>query len=160
MEFNKDVRVSGRKRKWEGTFVNFKKLETPPDNDFEIDGECFFEIADDNELIDCLFPYSIDDRSGVPIKPLECYLNVPDKMENPLSMQNIKWYQDQCQELQLLKQQNPHRYKDELINGVNITTYQNLRFQDSEQQWKMYLPVSMADEVIKWYHFALGHCGT
>ena len=107
-----------------------------------------------------MFPFSIDNGTRSPIKPLECYLNVPDKMENPLSMENIKWHQDRCQELQLLKQQNPHRYKDELINGVNITTYQNLRFQDSEQQWKMYLPVAMADEVIKWYHFALGHCGT
>ena len=66
MDFNQDVRVSGRKRKREGTFVDFKKLETPPDNDFEIDGECFFQIADDNELIDCLFLYSIHDGSGVP----------------------------------------------------------------------------------------------
>ena len=56
----------------------------------KIDGECFFQIADDNELIDCLFPYSIDDGSGVPIEPLESYLNVPDKMKNPLSMENIK----------------------------------------------------------------------
>ena len=82
------------KHKQEGTFIDFKKLETPPDNDFEIDGECFFQIADDNELIDCLFPYSIDDGSGVPIKPLECYLNVPDKMENPLLTQNVKYHQD------------------------------------------------------------------
>ena len=100
MEFNQVPSVNdgnenrSRKRKREGTFVDFKKLETPPDNDFEIDGECFFEIADDNQLIDCLFPYSIDDRSGVPIKPLECYLNVLDKMQNPLSMENIKWHQD------------------------------------------------------------------
>ena len=125
-EFNQGA--PSRKRKLEGTFINFKKLETPPDNDFEIDSECFFQIVDDNELIDCLFPYSIDDGSSVPIEPLECYLNVPDKMENPLSMPNIKWHQDRRQELQLLRQQNPHRYKDELINGVNILTYQNLQF--------------------------------
>ena len=106
MEFNQGV--SGCKRKREGTFVDFKKLETPPDNDFEIDGECFIQIADDNELIDCLFLYSIDDESSVPIEPLECYLNVPDKMDNPLSMENIKWHQDQCQELQQLRMQNPH----------------------------------------------------
>ena len=93
MEFNQGASGSP-KQKRKGTFIDFKKLETPPDNDFEIDGECFFQIADDNELINCLFPYSIDDGSGVPIEPLECYLNVPDKMENPLSMPNIKWHQD------------------------------------------------------------------
>ena len=85
------------KRKQEETFINLKKLETPPDNDFEIDGECFFQIADDNKLINCLFPYLIDDGSGTPIEPLEIYLNVPDKMENPLSMQNVKYHQYQCQ---------------------------------------------------------------
>ena len=127
-EFNQGASGGSRKRKREGTFIDFKKLETPPDNDFKIDGECFFQIVDDNELIECLFPYSINDGSGLPIEPLECYLNVPDKMENPLSMQNIKWHQDQCQELQLLKQQNPHCYKNELINRVNILIYQNLQF--------------------------------
>ena len=91
-EFNQGL--SGCKRKQEGTFVDFKKLETPPDNDFEIDGECFFQIADDNELIDCMFPYSINDGSGLPIEPLECYLNVPDKIENPFLMQNVKDHQD------------------------------------------------------------------
>ena len=57
MEFNQGASSGSRKRKQEGTFIDFKKLETPPDNDFEIDGECFLQIADDNELIDCLFPY-------------------------------------------------------------------------------------------------------
>ena len=28
--------VSGRQRKQEGTFVDFKKLETPPDNDLKL----------------------------------------------------------------------------------------------------------------------------
>ena len=93
-EFNQGASSGNWKRKQEGTFINFKKLGTPIDNDFEIDGECFFQIVDDNELIDCLFPYSIDDGSGVPIEPLECYLNVPDKMKNPLSMPDIKWHQD------------------------------------------------------------------
>ena len=101
----------------------------------------------------------IDDGSGVPIEPLECYLNIPDKMENPLAMQDVKWYQDQCQELHQLRMQNPQRYKNEIINGVSIVTYQNLQFKD-EQQWKVYLPRVMANQVIKWYYFALGHCRT
>ena len=82
------------KHKREGTFIDFKNLEIPPDNDFEIDGECFFHISEDNELINCLFLYLIDDGSRTPIKPLECYVNLPEKMENPLPMSNIKWHQD------------------------------------------------------------------
>ena len=104
MDFNQvapfadDGKNQSRKRKRKGTFINFKKLETPPDNDFEIDGECFFQIADDNELINCLFPF-VDEFGN---EPLECFLNLPDKslMENSLLMSNIKWHQDQCQELQ------------------------------------------------------------
>ena len=113
MELNQVSVDDGKSRSWkqkqEGTFINFEKLETPPDNDFEIDGECFFQIADDNELINCLFLFLIDDRSRTPIKLLECYLNLLDKslMENPLSMSNIKRHQDQCQELQQLKYRNP-----------------------------------------------------
>ena len=101
-------------------------METPPDNDFEIDGECFFHISEDNELVDCLFLFVDEDR----IKSLECFLNLPDKslMQNPLSMSNVKWHQDQCQELQQLRMQNSHQYKNEMINGVNIITYQNLQF--------------------------------
>lgn len=104
-------------------------METPLDNVFEIDGECFFQIADENKLINYLFPYLIDDRSGIPIQPLECYLNLPEKMENPLLMSNVKWHQDQCQELQQLRHQKPHEYKNEMINGVKIVTYQNLVLQ-------------------------------
>ena len=88
-EFNQGASGSC-KQKRKGTFINFKKLETPPDNDFEIDGECFFQIVDDNELIDCLFLFAIDNGNGSPIKPLECFLNLPEKTENPLSMSNIK----------------------------------------------------------------------
>ena len=53
VSLNDNGKNRNQKRKREQTLINFKKLETPPDNDFEIDGECFFQIADDNELIDC-----------------------------------------------------------------------------------------------------------
>ena len=49
--------------------------------------------------------------------------------------------------------------KDKTINGVDVVTFQNLRFKDSEQQWKKYLPTSMVNQYDKWYHFSLGHCG-
>ena len=92
MNFPQEVRsgdrinVKSQKQKREsGTFVDFKKLESPPDNDFEIDGEAFLHsLHDDNEVIKCLFLDSVN--------PIESLLNLPHKsmMENPLAMQNIE----------------------------------------------------------------------
>ena len=88
-----------RKRKQKqdaGTFVDLKKLESPPNNDFEIDGEAFLHsFHDDNEVIKCLFPDSgdpIETLLDLPHIPSETFLNLPHKsmMENPLEMNNIK----------------------------------------------------------------------
>ena len=64
--------------------------------------------------------------TGVRNETLESFLNVLEKPENPLAMANIKWYQEQCQELQLLRQQNPSPYKTERISRVDLVTYQKL----------------------------------
>ena len=52
-------------------FIDFKKSATPEDN-FEIDGESFFNVDDDNEVI-------------------ECALNLPgpEHMENPVNMNKM-----------------------------------------------------------------------
>ena len=85
-----------------GTFVDFKKLESLPNEDFAIDGEAFLHsLHDDNEVIKCLFLDSTDQ--------IESLLNLPDQsmMENPLAMDNIKRHQDQCRELYKLWIINP-----------------------------------------------------
>ena len=78
-------RIRNKKRDEEkGTFVDFKKLKSPLDDDFNIDEEAFlYSLHDDNEVIKCLFPDSID--------PIESLLNLPDRsmMDNPLGMDNI-----------------------------------------------------------------------
>ena len=91
MNFNcANVNVKSCKQKREaGTFVDFKKLESPLDNDFEIDGEAFLQLFhDDNEVIKCLFPDSTN--------LIEALLNLPDRsmMENPLAMSNIEQHQE------------------------------------------------------------------
>ena len=67
-----DVNVKSQKQKQElGTFVDFKKLDSPPDEDFAIDGEVLLHsLHDDNEVIKCLFPDNTD--------PIESLLNLPD----------------------------------------------------------------------------------
>ena len=76
-------------------------------------------------------------------------------MDNPIEMQNIHNHQLQCAELQRLKQINPNLYRIEVINGVDITVYQ----EQNKSRWRICLPPSLVNQVIKWYHFTLGHCG-
>ena len=55
-----NVNAKSRKQKRDsGTFVDFKKLESPSD-EFDIDGEAFLSLHNDNEVIKCLFPDNVD----------------------------------------------------------------------------------------------------
>ena len=142
MDFNFDctnVDINSRKRKREsGTFVDFKKLESPKD-DFEIDGEAFLSLHDDNEVIKCLFPDNVDPIETVLDLPYvasnsflnlhiprETFLNLPHRsmMENPLEMNNIEQHQILCQELQRLRTVNPTMYPTKLINGCQLIVHQ------------------------------------
>ena len=114
---NVDDKNRSRKRKREaGTFVDFKKLESPKE-DLEIDGEAFLSLHDDNEVIKCLFPDKVDPIETVLDLPYiardlflnlhiprESFLNLPHRsmMENPLKMNNIEQHQIHCQDLQHL----------------------------------------------------------
>ena len=101
-----------------------------PSDKFEIDGEVFLHLLhDDNEVIKCLFPDSVN-----PIETLldlphilsESMLNLPHKnmMENPLAMNNIEQHQAQCQLLHKLRSLNPTQFPTKLINGQYIIVYQ------------------------------------
>ena len=155
-----DNRDRKRKRESPGTFVDFKKLESPSD-DFEIDGEAFLSLHDDNEVIKCLFPDNVDPIETVldlPYIPRESFLNLPHRslMENPLEMNNIEQHQIHCQELQRLRTVNPTMYPTKLINGRQLIVHQ----ERNQERWRICLPTSLVHQVVKWYHFTLGHCGT
>ena len=80
-----DANNSQKQKRESGTFVDFKKLESPPDEGFDIDGEAFLHsFHEDTKVIKCLFPDSIN--------LIECLLNLPDRimMENLLVIDNIK----------------------------------------------------------------------
>ena len=153
-------RKKKRKREAAGTFVDFNKLESPSD-DFDIDGEAFLSLHDDNEVIKCLFPDNVDPIETVldlPYIPRESYLNLPHKsmMENPLEMNNIEQHQIHCQELQRLRTVDSTMYPTELINGRQLIVHQ----EQNQERWRICLPTSLVHQVVKWYHFTLGHCGT
>ena len=167
-----NVDVKSRKQKREaGTFVDFKKLESPSD-DFDIDGEAFLHsFHDDNEVIKCLFPDKVDPIETVLDLPYiardsflnlhiprESFLNLPHRsmMENPLEILNIERLQSQCHDLHHLQTNNPQRFPTKLINGRPII----VRQEQNEERWRICLPTSLVHQVVKWYHFTLGHCET
>ena len=133
-----DNRSRKQKRESAGTFVDFKKLESPSD-EFDIDGEAFLHsFHDDNEVIKCLFPDKVDPIETVldlPYIPRESFLNLPHRsmMKNPLEMNNIKQHQTHCQELQTLCRINPTRYLTKLINGRNLIVYQ----EQNQERWRI-----------------------
>ena len=93
----------------------------------------------------------------LPYIPRESFLNLPHRsmMENPLEILNIKQHQSQCHELHQL-QVNPARFPTKLINGCPLI----VRQERNEERWRICLPTSLVHQVVKWYHFTLGHCGT
>lgn len=139
-----------QKRKEKGTFVDFKKLESPPNEDFNIDEEAFLHsFHKDNKLIKCLFLDSVN--------PIESLLNLPDRsmLENPPNTNTIACHQERYPELQKLQSFNPVRYPTKETNGQNLIVYQ----ERNKHRWRICLPSSRMNPVVKWYHFTLGHCG-
>ena len=47
-------------------------------------------------------------------------------------------------------------YPTKLINGRHLIVHQ----QRNQERWRICLPTSLVHQVVKWYHFTLGHCGT
>ena len=107
-----------------------------------------------------MFPDNVDPIETVldlPYIPRESFLNLPHRsmMENPLEILNIKRHQSQCHELHQLQINNPQRFPTKLINGRPIV----VRQEQNEERWRICLPTSLVHQVVKWYHFTLGHCG-
>ena len=124
-----------------GTFIDFNLLESPEHEDVLERGDAFFSIDEDNDVIECL-------------------LNLPalDVMPNPINMQNIRNHQQQDQNLLTTRQRNPIRYPIENISGVDVITYREEGVKPN--QWKIVLPSTLINDVVKWYHHSLGHPGT
>lgn len=77
-------------------------------------------------------------------------------IENPLGMNDIAHHQERCPELRKLQSFNPAKYPTKEINSHNLVVYQ----EKNEDRLRICLLSSIVNQVVKWYHFALGHCGT
>jgi transposase InsO family protein len=101
--------------------------------------EYYSMTVDDNELLDC-------------------FVNLPT-WENPtfvLDYNAIREAQSGDAQLQALRQKQPHAFGNQLLaSNTPIVCY----FPAPNAPWKIYLPSSLLDKGVRWYHMVLGHIG-
>ena len=152
-----------------GKLIAFEKLDVRNDPD---DEEFIFKTdvvpppteADFNKTFRCQFSCcrNGDFHAGLfeDEELLDAFLNHPplQAMQNPITMAMIQAHQNQDQALRNQAAQNPPRYPILTIDGRLVICYcDNIQF--DQNQWKIYLPNTLVDRVIIWYHLVLGHRG-
>ena len=89
---------------------------------------------------------------------LECFLNYPILEENepfPLDYRHIQTQQQQDPILQQLKGNEPHKYPVQTLDGIDLICY----LPTPNSPWKIYLPSTILDRTILWFHQAMNHNG-
>ena len=51
-------------------------------------------------------------------------------------------------------------YPIKVINGRNLVCYRENTNTVNQDDWKIYIPQPLIQDVIRWYHMILGHPGT
>ena len=102
-------------------------------------------FMDEKEMTDKLF------SSALP----ESYLNAPPGI-NPISYQRIAEHQQNSNELVAARNHSPQHYEQQVFGGHNIWVHKT-RMNDNN--WRIYIPVTMENEIINWYHNVLLHPG-
>ena len=105
------------------------------------DVDSFYSVLDDPELFDC-------------------FLNLPTLENNAHNPLNYTWIQEEQQndaKLQTLVQKNPQRYFTQAIGFHNIICH--VKPGDPQSAWKIALPDSVINPLLRWYHQVLGHPG-
>jgi putative transposase len=89
---------------------------------------------------------------------LECFLNHPplEEMQYPLNYQLIQQNQFDDEQLQQLRQQRPQEYPIiDMGNDVQLIC----QLRPNNPTWRICIPTSMVNDIIRWYHIVLGHAG-
>jgi transposase InsO family protein len=89
---------------------------------------------------------------------LDCLVHLPEQQNVPFSMDFVTIAAAQNQDIDLAQQAqaSPHKFQRRLL----ATDTEVMHYQATPNgTWKIYLPVSLLPNVVRWYHLALGHCG-
>ena len=109
--------------------------------------------AADKDPLHAYFSMAIDNDNL-----LDCFVNLPATQGIPfvLDYNTIKQAQIGDARLQQLRQDHPASFADQLLApDLQVTCY----IPAPQQPWKIYLPDSLLENAIRWYHLALGHLG-
>ena len=159
------------KKNNKGTAVDWHLLKVPEIND-DIDELCLTitAIGDDdfrNESKE-QYNYNNDEPNlfnglcdNTEDDTVECLINLPSyqNLINPLTMQNI--YNHQSHDLALMNDtvNRPEVYQIRTINQIGVICVR-ANVTQAIRNWKIFLPDSLANDAVRWYHLVLGHCGT
>jgi transposase InsO family protein len=88
---------------------------------------------------------------------LDCFIHLPDQQDVPFHMDFQTIAQAQLQDAALLQQSmsQPHKVQQRNYNGTQLYCY----ISAPGGPWKIYLPINILQDTVRWYHLALGHCG-
>ena len=78
-------------------------------------------------------------------------------MTCPLTVANIQQHQAGDQRLVQAALVHFQHYPIKIVNGRNLVCYCTNPNIVGEDEWKIYLPQSMIQDVIRWYHIILGN---
>ena len=133
-----------------GTPVNFKTLVVPKDVE-----DVFMSTGE----VPPLLP-TVCSKEDVDI--IELFANLPalSEMTCPLTVTNIQLHQAGDQALVNTALIHFANYPIKVINGRNLVCYRENANMVDQDDWKIYIPQSLIQNVIRWYHMILGHPGT
>ena len=79
-------------------------------------------------------------------------------MSCPVTTHNIQSHQVRDQWLIQTSLSQPLQFPVKVINRSNLICYWD-NAQQHTNKWKIYIPNSLIQSIIRWYHILLGHCG-
>lgn len=123
--------------------IDFTKLEIPKDEEdvflHKIPALLYYMDSDDN------------------VKIMELLLNLPapNEMVCPIIVQNIQCHQNIDHTLVATQLQHFYNYHIKTINTTNLIYH--IKNLDQPNNWKIYISLTLMNNVIRWYHVVLGN---
>jgi transposase InsO family protein len=88
---------------------------------------------------------------------VDCFLNLPDLHAAPFPLDFAHIAQGQQLDQSLLHRRimHPMQYPNQQFQGIELMSYRPT----ADAAWKICIPSQQLEELVSWFHQALGHCG-
>jgi transposase InsO family protein len=92
---------------------------------------------------------------------LDCFLNLPapEIIRNPVDVQWMQQHQFDDQQLNAQRQNSPLHYPIHNVMDVPLIHFRHDPTDNDELRWKIAIPTTLLDDLIRWFHHILGHAG-